>query len=261
MPSRTTSGLITDTTPTEYFQASIGAAMARQSVSADDGTVHYLVTLLTHFIHAGNLFDETDDGIELRPLAFLYADAAHSRSAADRRAALRRLGDVALFISGFFADSLDRKAVDIDYYIAMGGGAYGHLAECLEGTQRGRELSTVYRELAHKFIAFVDVLDEVKSVRKPAHMTGAPCCASTNCGCTPAARAWRNAYAISVSNRTAPWAPGATKPRPALPTPPPHGGIPRRRKRTTSSLAATVQWQSEPKGSSIEAACHRCVSR
>jgi hypothetical protein len=161
MPSRTPPRLITDTTPVEYFQASVGAAMKHQSVSADDGTVHYLVCLLTHFIHAENLFEETDDGIELRPLAFIYADAVHSRNVVDRQAALRRLGDVALFISGFFADSLDRKAVDVDYYIAMGGGAYGHLAETLDGTLRGQALTTVYRELAEKFVAFVDVLGEI----------------------------------------------------------------------------------------------------
>jgi len=161
MPSRNRSGLITGTTPVEYFQASIGAAMERQSVSADDDTVYYLVQLLNHFIHAENLFDVTDDGVELRPLAFLYADAVQSRSSVDRQLALRRLGDVALFISGLFADSLDRKAVDVDYYIAMGGGAYGHLAETLQGTLRGRAMGAVFRELAGKFVAFVDVLGEV----------------------------------------------------------------------------------------------------
>jgi len=161
MPSQTPSGLITDTTPTEFFQSSVGAAMEHQQVLADDDTVYYLVSLLTHFIHTENLFEETDDGIGLRPLAFLYADAVHSRHAVDRQAALRRLGDVALFIAGFFADSLDRKAVDIDYYIAMGGSAYGYLAENLGGTPRGQALCPIYRELAEKFTPFVDVLGEV----------------------------------------------------------------------------------------------------
>jgi hypothetical protein len=161
MPSQTPSGLITDTTPTEFFQASVGAAMDRQKLRADDDTIYYLVSLLTHFVHAENLFEVTDDGIGLRPLAFIYADAIHSHHASDRQAALRRLGDVALFIAGFFADSLDRKAVDVDYYIAMGGSAYGHLAENLDGTPRGRALCPIYRELAEKFTPFVDVLGEV----------------------------------------------------------------------------------------------------
>ena len=161
MTGRTPPGVITDTTPTEFFQDSVAQAMAHQQVRADDDTTHYLVSLLTHFIHAENLYEETGDGLGLRPLAFLYADAVQSRNPAERQAALRRLGDIALFIAGFFADSLDRKAVDIDYYIAMGGGAYGHLTEDLDGTLRGRALTPIYRELATKFTPFVDVLGEV----------------------------------------------------------------------------------------------------
>ena len=161
MTDQTPSGVITDTTPIEFFQESVASAMAHQQVQADDDTTHYLVSLLTHFVHAENLYEETGEGLGLRPLAFLYADAVQSRNAAERQAVLRRLGDVALFISGFFADSLDRKAVDVDYYIAMGGGAYGCLAEDLDGTLRGRALTPVYRELATKFTPFVDVLGEV----------------------------------------------------------------------------------------------------
>ena len=161
MTDQTPSGVITDTTPTEFFQESVASAMAHQQVQADDDTTHYLVSLLTHFVQAENLYEETGEGLGLRPLAFLYADALQSRNAAERQAVLRRLGDIALFIAGFFADSLDRKAVDVDYYIAMGGGAYGCLAEDLDGTLRGRALTPVYRELATKFTPFVDVLGEV----------------------------------------------------------------------------------------------------
>jgi hypothetical protein len=157
MQHRTRGRLITETTPAEFFQASVGAAMERQSLEADASTVYYLVSLLTHFIRAENLFQETEDGIELRPLAFIYADAVAGTSRVDRHGALRRLGDVALFIAGFFADSLDRKAVDVDYYIAMGGGAYGTLSESLRGTA----LAAIFRELAEKFPAFVDVLAQV----------------------------------------------------------------------------------------------------
>ena len=42
---------------------------------------------------------------------------------------LKKLGDRSLYISGFFADSLQRKVVDVDYYAEMGGVAYGALAD------------------------------------------------------------------------------------------------------------------------------------
>ena len=45
-----------------------------------------------------------------------------------QRDGLREVGDLSLFISGFFADSLARSLVDVDYYIQLGECAYGSLA-------------------------------------------------------------------------------------------------------------------------------------
>jgi hypothetical protein len=75
---------------------------------------------------------------------------------------LQRIGDVALFTAGFFADSLAGKPVDIDYYINMGGTAYGSLSDVIRGTTRGQALVNVYCELAGKFQKLVDVLHEVR---------------------------------------------------------------------------------------------------
>jgi hypothetical protein len=80
----------------------------------------------------------------------------------ERTFSLQRIGDVALFIAGFFADGLAHKLVDLDYYIHMGGTAYGSLSDEIRGTARGRALADVYRELARKFQIVVDVLNEVR---------------------------------------------------------------------------------------------------
>ena len=59
-------------------------------------------------------------------------------------------------MSGFFADSLRRKLVDVDYYVSIGGVAYQALSRDETDT-----FSPVFAELAEKFIAFVDVLSDV----------------------------------------------------------------------------------------------------
>ena len=41
---------------------------------------------------------------------------------------LRSVGDQSLFITGFFADSLNRSLVDVDFYIHLGELAYRSLA-------------------------------------------------------------------------------------------------------------------------------------
>lgn len=153
--------LVTDVNVREHFRDSIHSALSNQKVDAAEETVFYVVNLLAHHTQAENLFSRNADGVELKPLALIYAEAVEAQTAEQRHAALKRLGDVALLISGLFSSSLNRKVVDLDYYIAMGGSAYGCLCGISRGTARGRALSGIFGELSDKFPSFVDVLAEV----------------------------------------------------------------------------------------------------
>jgi hypothetical protein len=150
----------------EFFRDSIAEAMVNQRVDADDHTAYYVVNLLTVFSRSEALYEQTANGFGLRPLANMLADAVHAESTEKRNMALKRLGDVSLFISGFFYESLARSLVDVDYYVHMGGGAYGSLSDNIRGTTRGRVFRAVYAELADKFQCFVDVLSEVRDMAK-----------------------------------------------------------------------------------------------
>jgi hypothetical protein len=153
--------LITGMNVQEYFRDSVTTALANQKVEAGEDTVYYIVNLLAYFTHADRLFANTPEGVVLQPLALIYAEAVEAPSPEERQHLLRRLGDVALLISGLFSSSLNRKPVDIDYYIAMGGSAYGFLSDLNRGTVRGRAFRGIFGELSRKFQAFVDVLAEV----------------------------------------------------------------------------------------------------
>lgn len=147
-----------------FFLDAVKTAVSNQAVRAEPSTVDYVAELLTFYARSRNFFETTHEGIGLRPLAEYYGQAVQGPTAQERVQALRRLGDVALFVSGLLADSLNRKLVDVDYYIAMGGSAYGHLADRPVASWRagGVEVSPeVFGELAEKFAAFVEVLAEV----------------------------------------------------------------------------------------------------
>jgi hypothetical protein len=146
----------------DYFRTSVDGVISRQGVDVDPHAAHYVVNLLTLFARSEEFFEDDGDSIGLRPLALMLADAADARTSTQRNHFLQRIGDVALFIAGFFADSLASKAVDIDYYIYMGGNAYGSLSEEVRGTFRGNAFADIYRELAVKFQVLVDVLNEVR---------------------------------------------------------------------------------------------------
>ena len=148
----------------EFFRASVDAAMASNKVAVDDHTAHYVVNLLTAFVRSEALYDQMPAGPRLQPLALMLADAAGAPSAEERNMALRRLGDVALFVAGFMAGCLDRSPVGINYYVRMGGGAYHCLSLALPASTRGRAIAPVYAELSARFIDLVDVLTEVRHV-------------------------------------------------------------------------------------------------
>jgi len=153
--------LITGVNVKEFFRDSVSDALKNQNVDAQESTVFYVVNLLCHFARVDRLFEWTPEGLTLQPLAFLYRDAVEAASAAEKMRTLRRLGDVSLFVSGILTGSLDRKAVDINYYIAMGGNAYRSLSDNVPDDDHGRGWGEVFHELADKFAAFVEVLNEV----------------------------------------------------------------------------------------------------
>ncbi len=145
-----------------FFHDSIDSAKAANKVVLDDQTTHYVVNLLTLFSRSEAFYESTPEGPALRPLAGMLADAVDAQSEAERNTTLQRMGDVSLFMAGFFADGLQRAAVDVDYYVYMGGGAYRSLSVHLRDTFRGRALCGVFIELAEKFQDMVDILNEMR---------------------------------------------------------------------------------------------------
>jgi hypothetical protein len=156
-----TKPLVAVTNLREFFHDSVQSALRKQRVDVDDHTEHYVVNVLTMFARSEELYESTPEGIRLKPLARMLADAYEASSPQQRDESLRRLGDVSLFVAGFFAQSFARRLIDIDYHIAMGGRAYGTLADNLRGSIRGQAFAAVFLELAQKFQRLVDVLNEV----------------------------------------------------------------------------------------------------
>ncbi len=146
----------------DYFRTSIDDAIAEQGVDVDPHATHYVVNMMTLFSRSDQFYQDDGETYGLKPFALMLADAADAPSPEQRNQTLQRIGDVALFILGFFVESLANKAVDIDYYMTMGENAYGSLSEEVRGTFRGNAFADVYRELATKFPILIDVLHEVR---------------------------------------------------------------------------------------------------
>jgi hypothetical protein len=145
--------LLREQTPAEFFKGHIESALARQRLRATGLTSYYLVDLLCRFTRPDTRIPFNDD--HDAPLAMRLRRALDS-AGRERRARLRNLGDFSLFVSGFYSDSLRRRAVDVDYYVSMGGYAYSSLA-----TREDDAFGEVYAELGHRFVPFMDVLTDI----------------------------------------------------------------------------------------------------
>lgn len=133
-----------------YFRGLVDDAIANQHVHASEFAAKYLADLLT-----SRIARRKDDHQAQQPLAILLAHALNAGGTV-QQVKLAYLGNEALFIAGFFSDSLRRKLVDVDYYAAIGRVAYQVLGDLVGGGG-----PNVFVELGFGFISFVDVLTEV----------------------------------------------------------------------------------------------------
>jgi hypothetical protein len=156
--------LVAVTSLREFFRDAFHAASEHQHLDIDEQAEAYVVNLLTMFSRAEALYEQTAEGLRIKPLAHMLADALDAPSALARQRSLQRLGDVSLFIAGFFARSFARKLIDIDYHIAMGGNAYSSLADTMQRSISGRCVAAIYAELSQKFQRLVDALNEVSEM-------------------------------------------------------------------------------------------------
>ncbi len=137
----------------DFFMEVVDDALKERKMKTVPLAHSYLVNLLENYVVAENLHSD-----QTTTLAEIFLKAANSEHN-QKIDLLKKLGDRSLYISGFFADSLQRKVVDIDYYRDMGSSAYSTLA----GSIREDSLSEVFNEFANKFLEFVEVLNHISA--------------------------------------------------------------------------------------------------
>ena len=140
-----------------YFKEKVETAVEKRGIKTSPQAVNYLVDLLEHYMFTENLFEKDQDNgkHKKQTLAEMYLTAQQAEQPPEKRISLlKKLGDTSLYITGFFSDSLKRKIIDVDYYINMGGTAYGTLAATTNTDLNAR----VFEEFSEKFVDFMDVL-------------------------------------------------------------------------------------------------------
>ena len=141
--------------PSEFFDTLVQESLAATGVSVSLPVKNYLSDLLQFYIFSDHLFSElnTSGKKQVKTLAELYLHSQHSGVSLKNN--LKQMGDISLYISGFFRESLKKKLVSVDYYINMGRQAYQSLSDFQKD-------GDVFEELALRFKDLVVVLFQIR---------------------------------------------------------------------------------------------------
>lgn len=130
-----------------FFRERLVQALESLEMATAKATEQYLVDLLSTFAAADRIQELQTPFVDLLTDAY----AAHG---SERAVRLRGIGDSALFVSGYLADSMDRRGISLTYCVTIGRRAYAEAGSALGGA--------ALPDLAQRFPAFAKVLDEVR---------------------------------------------------------------------------------------------------
>ncbi len=148
-------GIATASNLFDFFHERVEAAAGRPSRVSEEGQL-YLSQMLVERGRAEGPSRDPDT------LAELWARAS-TGDAVERVRSWRELADRALYLTGFFRQSLQRGLVSVDYYMEMGSAAYLRLARVVGGGRgEGRGLDEVWAELGERFEDASDLLKDVE---------------------------------------------------------------------------------------------------
>lgn len=130
----------------DYFTGLLGNSLGSDVSHA---SAQYVIGLLVRFASSEAISDS-----DMPVLANLYREALEE-SGARKLELLKRLGDVSLFLSGFFSAYVIRTG-GFPYYLDMGSMAYAHVA----GLRHG---NLTFSELSQRFPTVVGSLNDISN--------------------------------------------------------------------------------------------------
>lgn len=142
-------------TPAGFFHEKVVQAQERQNLKLSENVEFYLVNLLVEFIQQGPA-EQQDDCLALLLKQAVEADEGHQVHL------FKRLGDTALYFSGFFQEYFTRKCFDLKYYMSMGENAYSNLSSMMSRKKNGQQqMALIYSDMSENFGSAVDILLDV----------------------------------------------------------------------------------------------------
>ena len=128
----------------EYFLSEFNKALEKVEVFISEELKMYMLKLLS-----ANLIQNKEIDLET-PLAVQFLESLNE---AKNQRKLKIIADYTLFISGYFAESFNKKIIDVDYYRKIGRKAYAELYNKLG--------DLIYYELYNEYNKLLEILTQM----------------------------------------------------------------------------------------------------
>lgn len=162
--------IIDPTPPRALFAELVAGAIQQTRVEPTPMATAYLVELLASRVPRAAPAREPEPAEETLAAGLLRARL--ERGAARLRR-LRGLGDRALFLAGFFGDSVVERPAGLGYHRDAGRLAYSDVSSALSARLSEHTWARLFEELADRFGDYVEVLTEVGDVTRARSPQGA----------------------------------------------------------------------------------------
>lgn len=128
------------------------------SLELNDYSKLYLLNTMKNLIEKNDFFYTEIIGEDSLGEAFMRA---FTKDLLGKIKTLKAVGDLCLIYSGFFPDKLNRKLVDIDYFIKLGQLSFLALYRIYSTMNSVSDLKNLYLEVSKEFLKIVTVMLEI----------------------------------------------------------------------------------------------------
>lgn len=119
--------LILESSLQSFFFDQLNDLNKKSSSPLPGETIYYSSLIMDRFGEAVEYFDVSEEGrVREKTLGVLLLETGSMTRAMQKRA-YRDIGDTALFLCGYFSESLNKKIIDTSYYQEVGQIAYSRL--------------------------------------------------------------------------------------------------------------------------------------
>ena len=149
-----TPSLILESSLQSFFFDKLQTLNKKTSHPVSNESIYYLSLVLDQFGDSKKLFEEEEGKVREKVLGIKLLEASHLPEF-QRKRSLREIGDTALFVCGYFHESLNSKLIDVGYYENLGQIAYKNLDNFIP---KAYEVPSFFVNLSQRFSCMTNLI-------------------------------------------------------------------------------------------------------